>query len=91
VEALEANGITCYLMPDPGDVLCYGWDNESKSYQWLPMEVKSGNDVRKKKADHSQELTPRQQRMREKRFKAPIPIVHTPAEALALYGIKANA
>jgi hypothetical protein len=91
VAALESHSITVYLMPDPGDVLTYGLHRTTQLHIWLPMELKSGNDVRKKKADGSEELSPRQQRMREKRFRAPIPIVHSEAEALALYGIKVSA
>ena len=87
VAALESYNITVYDMPDPGDVLCYGFDRTSNSYQWVPMELKSSNAIRKKKADGSQELSPRQLRMAAKRCNAPIPIVHSIAEGLALFGI----
>ena len=91
VAELESYGIVVFDCSQVGnglpDILCYGFDRESKSYQWLPMEIKSGNDVRKKKADGSNELTPRQKRLQEKRCNAPFHIVHTDAEAIALYGI----
>ena len=86
VAALEARGVVVYEMPDPGDILCYGW-HVHLGPQWVPMELKSSNAVRRKKADGSQELSPRQRRMREKHARAPIPVVHTPSEALALFGM----
>ena len=88
VEGLEARGFVVYDMPDPGDILVYGWNARDKSYQWTPMELKSSNGVRKKKADGSDELSPRQKRIRDKKARAPIPIVHSIPEALILYGME---
>ena len=86
VEGLEQRGFVVYDMPDPGDILVYGWHVIDKSLQWMPMELKSSNVVRKKKADGSDELSPRQKRIRDKKARAPIPIVHSLPEALLLYG-----
>ena len=87
VSALEDYGVTVYLMPDPGDILCYGWNRATLQYEWHPAEIKSSNTVRKKKADGSDELTPRQKRLRDQNYTAPIPIIRTVAEGLALFGI----
>ena len=87
VDGLEQRGFVVYDMPDPGDILVYGWHRDDKSYQWVPMELKSSNVVRKKKADGSDELSPRQKRIRDKKARAPIPIVHSISEGLALFGI----
>ena len=87
VTALESYNITVYDMPDPGDILCYGWNRATKQYEWHPAEIKSSNAVRKKKADGSDELSPRQKRIRDKKCMAPIPVIHTVAEGLALYGL----
>lgn len=90
VIGLEARGFVVYEMPDPGDILVYGWDADDNRYRWMPMELKSSNAVRKKKADGSDELSPRQKRMRDKKALAPIPIVHSLSQALSLFGVKEN-
>ena len=87
VEGLEQRGFVVYDMPDPGDILCYGWHAREKSFQWVPMELKSSNVVRKKKADGSDELSPRQKRIRDKKSRAPIPVVHSLMEALDHFGL----
>lgn len=83
VEGLRKHGIVVEMMPQPGDILCYGnWFPHSDTRVWIPMEVKSSQAVR----GYKPELTDAQKRRLERGM--PIPIVHNLAEALALFGIE---
>lgn len=79
IEGLRSNGIACLPMPDPGDVLTYGFHIRIKEYIYVPMEIKSPKRVRNKK----DEMTPAQKR---RALVMPIPLVHSISEALSLYG-----
>ena len=80
VAGLRHRGIAAEDMPQPGDILTYGYHAVRKIWIFVPMELKSPKDVRNKKA----ELTPAQARRANR---MPIPIVHTLPEALAHYGL----
>lgn len=82
VKGLRERGIIVFDMPEPGDILCYGQIEHAQSYIWIPMEVKSSQPVR----GYKPELTPAQQR--RSNTGAVIPIVHSLAEGLALFGLK---
>lgn len=77
VDGLRKHGIAVLDMPIPGDVLCY--------YQgrYLPIEFKSDKVTR----SYTKEATTAQERRARV---MPIPIAHTLAEALALFGIEAR-
>ena len=84
VAGLRLHGIRVEDMPQPGDILCYGMARDPGTtrfrLRWIPMELKSPKAIRNKK----QELTPAQA-TRAKTM--PIPVVHSLAEALALFGL----
>jgi len=79
VDGLRARGICVELMPEPGDVLCYGWHARLKFEVFIPMEFKSDA---KSRGGSKAKLTKTQ----AKRV-MPIPVVHDLPEALALFGL----
>ena len=85
VAALEARGFvvidTSSLGGGAPDVFVYNPPNK----QWEPMEFKSGNDVRQKKAGPDGEAISNNRQ--KKSLGIDFPIVHSLSEALALFGL----
>ena len=84
VKGLRERGIVVFDMPQPGDVLCYGLRHgtvlDPDDMIWMPMELKSDKRTR----GYKPELTKAQ--ITRAATGAVIPIVHSLAEALALFG-----
>lgn len=83
VEGLRLRGFTVYDMPQPGDILVYGYDSRASisGYAWLPLEIKTP------KADRQGVKAPLTASQKKRNLSAaPIPIVETLEQALALYG-----
>lgn len=80
-DGLREHEIVVMDMPIPGDVLCYGYSDLHKIYLWLPLELKTPKAMRQ---GVKAQLTASQQK--RNLSAAPIPIVETLEQALALYG-----
>lgn len=80
-DGLRERDISAIDMPDPGDLLCYGQHHQSGLWLWFPIEVKSPKEMRQ---GVKAQLTNSQKK--RNLSAAPIPIVETLEEALALYG-----
>jgi hypothetical protein len=79
VAGLRVRGILVEDMPEPGDVLCYGWHAGLQQRVFIPIEFKSDA---KSRGGSTAKLTKTQAAR-----VMPIPIVHDLPEALALFGL----
>jgi hypothetical protein len=77
VEGLRMHDIEVEDMPQPGDVLCYGFHADFDRFMFVPMEFKTPREL----LGTNPTLTKRQQAR-----VMPIPKVTTLSEALALFG-----
>lgn len=83
VKGLTAKYISVVPMPDPGDILCFGLHAVRLIRIFVPMEIKT---KRADKAGGDHGLTKKQAATRA--AGVPIPVVHSLAEALDLFGLK---
>lgn len=83
VEALRKNGIEVYDMKQPVDLLCRWYSNTLRGYAWQPLEVKTPRGKRNPKA----RIDPRQAAQTEFIAHTRTPVVTTPQEALAVFGL----